>query len=58
VVAQAADGTLTAIDAITGRTIVERQIVGQPFVGNDGSIVVANRQGEPEWLHVGKAPAR
>lgn len=58
VVAQAADGTLAAIDAITGRTIVERQIVGQPFVGNDGSIVVANRQGEPEWLHVGKAPAR
>lgn len=58
VVAQAVDGTLTAIDAITGRTIVERQVVGQPFVGNDGSIVVADRQGAPEWLHVGKGPAR
>jgi hypothetical protein len=58
VVAQAADGTVTALDAITGRAIFERQVVGQPFVGNDGSIVVADRQGEPEWLHVGKAPAR
>lgn len=56
VVAQAADGTVTALDAVTGRTTFNRAVVGQPFVGNDGSIVMANRQGEPEWLHVGKAP--
>lgn len=58
VAAQAAEGTVAAIDASTGRTVFERAVIGQPFVGNDGSIVIANRQGEPEWLHVGKAPAR
>lgn len=58
VVAQAADGTVTALDAITGRTVFTREVLGQPFVGNDGSIVTANRQGQPEWLHVGRAPVR
>lgn len=58
VVVQDADGTVTALDAVTGRTIFNRAVVGQPFVGNDGSIITANRQGEPEWLHVGRAPAR
>lgn len=58
VVAQAADGTVTALDAVSGRAVFNRVVAGQPFVGNDGSIVTANRQGEPEWLHVGTAPSR
>lgn len=52
VVAQAVDGTVTALDAITGRETFERRLVGKPFVGNDGSIVIANRQGTPKWLHL------
>lgn len=52
IVAQAVDGTVTALDAITGRETFERRLVGKPFVGNDGSIVVADRQGTPKWLHL------
>lgn len=57
VVTQAANGTVTAIDATTGRTTYTEVIADEPFVGEDGSIVTANRKGEPKWLLGGK-PAK
>lgn len=56
-VTQAADGSVTAIDAVTGRDAYRGKLAGAPFVGADGSIVTANRQGEPEWILGGKAAA-
>jgi hypothetical protein len=58
VVTQAADGNVTAIDAVSGRNVYRGKIAGVPFVGRDGSIVTANREGEPHWVLLGEAVAR
>ncbi|MBJ7355132.1 MAG: hypothetical protein JHC98_09920 [Thermoleophilaceae bacterium] len=55
VVTQAADGNVTAIDALTGRNTYSGKLVGVPFVCEDGSIVTADRQGHPHWVLSGKA---
>ncbi len=58
IVTQAADGIVTALDSVSGRTIFAREVAGRPFVGKDGSIVIANRQGDPQWLRDGNTRAR
>ncbi|MGK2878422.1 MAG: hypothetical protein ACSLFF_07595 [Solirubrobacterales bacterium] len=57
VVAQAADSTVTAIDAVSGRKALSVEVASIPFVGEDGSVVIADRAGAPEWLLDGTAAA-
>jgi outer membrane protein assembly factor BamB len=57
VVAQAPDGTVKAIDSLTGAIKYEHKLTEAPFVGRDGSVVNAGRTGKPQWLLVGRAPA-
>lgn len=56
VVSQSADGNVTVLDAVTGKELLTRAVVGAPFVGRDGSVVIADREGQPEWLIAGRAP--
>jgi hypothetical protein len=55
-VAQSRQNVVTAIDAITGRTVFEQPAGAKPFAAQDGSIVTAGRDGKPHWLLVGKPP--
>jgi hypothetical protein len=57
VVVQTSDSTITAMDAISGRDAFTGKVEGSPFVGRDGSIVTANRKGEPRWVLDGRAAA-
>jgi hypothetical protein len=54
VVVQGQGGLVTALDSVTGRIAFQKHINGVPFVARDGSIVTANRKGEPQWLFAGK----
>lgn len=58
VVAQSQDGTVTAVDSVSGRVAYRAKVVGAPFVGPDGSIVTANRKGKPQWLLNGGGDGR
>lgn len=55
IVSQAANGDVTALDAVTGRVLLTRTVVGAPYVGRDGSVVIGDREGHPEWLIAGRA---
>jgi outer membrane protein assembly factor BamB len=57
VVAQSPDGTVKAIDSLTGAIKYEHKLTEPPFVGHDGSVVNAGRTGKPQWLLIGRAPA-
>lgn len=50
VVAQSANGTVTALEASTGKPVAVHRAEGRPYVGDDGSIVTADREGNPSWL--------
>lgn len=52
IVAFSTDHTLTAIDAVSGRTVTRRQLAERPFVGDDGAVVTAQRDGTPIWVAV------
>jgi hypothetical protein len=56
IVAEVPGGSVTGIDAVTGRTVFKQQIEVPPFIAPDGSIIATNRKGEPRWLFVGKPP--
>ncbi|MGH2958344.1 MAG: hypothetical protein ACRDKE_01975 [Solirubrobacterales bacterium] len=56
VVAQKADGTLTVYSVFDGRILMTKQLTSVPFVGPDGSVVSAGRDGDPIWLMQGKGP--
>jgi hypothetical protein len=47
---QGNNGELTAIDAVSGKTVLRRVVAGQPYVARDGSILTADRKGRPAWL--------
>jgi hypothetical protein len=50
-VAFAPDGTLTIIDALSGRAVPKLRAAHEPFVGADGAVVATDRDGSPRWLY-------
>jgi hypothetical protein len=53
VVRGGANGTTTAIDARTGEQTFQHALPDEPYVATDGSIVTADRHGNPIWQVVG-----
>lgn len=41
---------VTAVDAVSGKVVLQRQLSTRPFVGADGAIVTASRAGTPLWI--------
>lgn len=46
------DDTISVVDAVSGRALPKQALPQEPFVGGDGSIVIASRGGFPTWVKV------
>lgn len=53
VVRGGAAGTTIGIDARSGKETFREDLASKPLVADDGSIITANRHGEPTWRRVG-----
>lgn len=52
IVTSTSGGDVTAIDAVSGKVEMQKQLATQPFVTSDGAIITAGRDGVPVWLYV------
>lgn len=48
------DDSVSVVDAVSGKALAKTPLPQEPFVGRDGSIVIASRGGFPTWIKVAR----
>lgn len=43
---------ISVVDSISGKALLHSSLPQEPFVGDDGAIVIADRAGRPNWVKV------